>query len=67
MRRIPTDPFGAGGAAHSTIVEPDAFGWGSTVVADFQVGRFNDGGAQAIGWATSTDAGRTWRDGLLPG
>jgi hypothetical protein len=53
-------------AQHSTIAEPDSFSWGSTVVATFQVGRFRDGGAVAIGWATSRDAGRTWRSGRLP-
>jgi hypothetical protein len=37
------------------------------VVAAFQVGRnLGFGGALATGYATSTDAGRTWRSGLLP-
>ena len=53
-------------AQHATIAEPDSFSWGSTVVATFQVGRFQDGGAVSIGWATSRDAGRTWRSGVLP-
>ncbi len=67
VRRISVDVSSGGGAAHATEVEPDSFAWGSTVVADFQVGRFRDGGALAIGFATSSDAGRTWRSGLLPG
>jgi hypothetical protein len=53
-------------AQHATIAEPDTFSWGSVVVAAFQAGRFRDGGAVNIGWATSRDRGRTWRSGLLP-
>src|SRR5439155_3213730 len=30
------------------------------------VGRFQNGGASDVGWATSTDNGRTWSHGLLP-
>jgi len=65
-RRISSDPFGGGGAQHASQAEPDSFAWGSKVVATFQVGRYADGGAQAIGFAVSRDAGRTWRNGLLP-
>jgi hypothetical protein len=36
------------------------------MVAAFQQGRFPDGGASDIGWATSTNAGRTWSAGSLP-
>ena len=57
-----TDPK----AQHRTQVEPDSFAAGRTIVTTFQVGRFFDGGAAAIGFSTSADAGRTWRDGLLP-
>ncbi len=32
----------------------------------FRSARFVDGGAQNIGFARSTDAGRTWRSGILP-
>src|SRR3954447_20125187 len=52
---------------HQTEVEPDTFASGSTVVAAFQVGRISDGGACAIGFATSTNNGGTWKSGLLPG
>ncbi len=65
-RRISRDPF-ADSAVHATEVEPDSFSVGSKVVATFQVGRYPDGGASAIGFATSADAGRTWRSGTLPG
>jgi hypothetical protein len=65
-RLISSDTLGPAPGQHGTEVEPSAAGWGSTAVATFQVGRFVDGGASGIGWATSTDAGRTWRSGVLP-
>ena len=52
-------------AQHATQVEPSSAAAGRTVVAVFQNGRFRDGGAAAIGFATSTDAGASWRDGAL--
>ena len=52
---------------HQTEVEPDTFAAGSTIVSAFQVGRVPNGGAGAIGWATSTDGGTSWSNGLLPG
>jgi len=66
-RRISTDTLTSAGGQHQTEVEPSAFGFGSSVVAAFQVGRYVDGGADGIGWASSADAGRTWRSGILPG
>src|SRR5215467_5595752 len=70
---ISTDPFTQATCAasnttnHHTEVEPDTFSNGSTIVATFQVGRIFDGGACAIGFATSTNNGSTWTTGLLPG
>jgi BNR repeat-like domain len=64
--RISTDPYTDGGGIHATEAEPDSFAWGSTVVATFQVARFSSGGARNIGFAVSGDAGRHWRNGLLP-
>jgi hypothetical protein len=70
---IATDPYTqatcAASAAtnHHTIVEPDTFSNGSTIVAAYQVGRIYDGGACATGFATSTNNGATWTTGLLPG
>lgn len=53
---------------HQTELETDTFSWYTTIVAAFQVGRDNPTyGAQAIGWATSTDRGVTWKSGILPG
>jgi hypothetical protein len=60
------DRFRGLGAQDGTAVEPDSFSRGSTIVAAYQVGRFIDGGALAIGFSTSTNAGQTWRSGLLP-
>jgi hypothetical protein len=50
----------------NTQVEPDSFAWGTKIVATFQDWRIFDGGAAALGWATSTDAGAHWRAGALP-
>jgi len=69
---ISTDPFTQATCAastttnHHTEVEPDTFSFGSTIVAAYQVGRIFDGGACAIGFATSTNNGSTWTTGLLP-
>jgi hypothetical protein len=52
---------------HQTQAEPDSFANGRTIVAVYQVGRAREGGgAAATGFATSVDAGTTWRSGLLP-
>jgi len=66
-RQLSTDTVAADGAQLGTEVEPDSFAFGQTVVAVFQVGRFEGGGATAIGVATSLDGGHHWRSGLLPG
>ncbi len=65
---ISSDPYTNQSSQHRTQVEPDSFGFGNTVVGTFQTGRFNaGGGASNIGWATTTNAGRTWTTGMLPG
>jgi len=69
---ISSDPFTSGTGQNATEVEPHVLSNGTTLVAAFQVGRNaqNSGpgaGAMAIGWATSTDGGNTWTQGLLPG
>src|SRR4051812_25953968 len=69
---ISTDPFvqatckASTFTNHQTEVEPDTFAFGSKLVAAYQVGRINDGGACAIGFATSADNGGKWTSGLLP-
>ena len=63
---ISSDPYTNPTSQHRTQLEPDSFGWGNTVVATFQTGRFFNGGSSNIGWATTTNAGRTWTTGMLP-
>ena len=65
--RLSTDTFTNGTSQHATEVEPDSFSFGSTIVTAFQVGRFSDGGASDIGFATSIDGGSAWTNGYLPG
>ena len=65
--QISSDPYTNTTSNHRTEVEPDTFAFGNTIVAAFQVGRFFDGGASNIGFATSTDRGQTWIHGFLPG
>jgi len=66
-RRLSVDTTTNPASQHETAIEPDSFAYGSTVVAAFQVGRFEKiGAASAIGFAVSTNAGRTWRRGMLP-
>jgi len=64
--RISSDPYTNPTSQHRTEVEPDTFAFGNTIVSAFQVGRFFNGGASNIGWATSTNGGRTWSHGFLP-
>jgi hypothetical protein len=73
LTQISSDPFTQATCKannttnHHTEVEPDTFSNGSTIVAAFQVGRVYDGGACAIGFATTTNNGASWTSGLLPG
>nr|MBA2385366.1 exo-alpha-sialidase [Actinomycetota bacterium] len=53
-------------AQHESEVEPDSQTVGLTTVSVFQVGRIRDGAAASIGFSTSKDGGRTWREGILP-
>ncbi|MDQ3672285.1 MAG: hypothetical protein M3364_07595 [Actinomycetota bacterium] len=65
-RRLSRDPYTGAEAQHESEVEPDSLTVGRTTVATFQVGRRFSGAADNIGFAVSTDDGRTWRSGLLP-
>jgi hypothetical protein len=67
LTRIAVDPFTDPAAQHKTIVEPDTFSFGSTIVATAQFGRIFDGGASDIGFATSSNNGASWSSGVLPG
>lgn len=66
LTRLSRDTYTNASSQHRTQVEPDSFAYGNTIVAVFQTGRFFDGGASNIGWATSTDGGATWTNGFLP-
>src|ERR671924_123390 len=67
LTQISSDPYSNTDSNHKTQVEPDTFAFGNTIVAAFQSGRFFDGGASNIGFATSTNGGETWTHGFLPG
>ena len=66
-RRIHRDRHTNPEAQHESEVEPDSLTVGQTTVALFQVGRNRTGGAASLGFSTTQDGGRTWREGLLPG
>ena len=65
VRQLSRDRSAGFPAQLGTQVEPDSLSAGSTIVTAFQSGRLVDGGAAVIAWATSRDAGRTWRRGFL--
>jgi hypothetical protein len=64
--QLSSDPFTNNTSQHRTEVEPDTFAFGSTIVSAFQVGRFFNGGASDIGFATSNNGGKTFTSGFLP-
>lgn len=64
---IASDPFTNPESQHQTIVEPDTFAFGATIVAAGQSGRYYDGGASGIQYATSTNSGASWTQASLPG
>jgi hypothetical protein len=64
--QISSDPFTNADSQHATQVEPDTFAFGSTIVSAFQSGRFFNGGASDIGFATSQNGGVSWVHGFLP-
>ena len=64
---IATDSFTNSTSQHQTIVEPDTFSFGSTIVAAAQWGRFNDGGSSDIGVSVSSNNGTSWSFPQLPG
>ena len=64
---VSADPFTNATSQHQTQVEPDAFAFGTTIVAAFQSGRFFTAGSSDIMFATSHDSGATWTSLALPG
>ena len=68
--QISTDNFTNSDSVHKTEVEPDSFAWGSTVVMAYHVARRPGSigwGSADVGFSTSTDGGKTWVYGYLPG
>jgi hypothetical protein len=65
--QVSADPYTNASADHATEVEPDTMAVGHTVMSVFQVGRWDNGCSDNIGWAYSTDAGHNWQHGYLPG
>src|SRR3989440_1488845 len=64
--QLSSDPYTNTTSQHKTEVEPDTLSSGLTIVSAFQVGRFFNGGASNIGFATSTNGGKTFTSGFLP-
>jgi hypothetical protein len=67
LTKTGADPFTNSTSQHKTVVEPDTFSFGSTIVAAGQLGRFFGGGASGIGVSTSTNNGASWTGRVLPG
>jgi hypothetical protein len=67
LTQLSQDSYTNTASQHATEVEPGSFSYGSTIVTAFQVARIFGGGGADIGFATSTDAGKTWQNGYLPG
>jgi hypothetical protein len=68
--RISADNLTNTDSVHKTEVEPDTFAWGNTIVSAFHVARRPGSigwGSGDVGFSTSTDAGKTWHYGNLPG
>jgi hypothetical protein len=67
LDRISHDPYTDPLAQHATEVEPLMVANGDTIVTSLQAGRFQFTGSDNIGWATSKDAGKSWKHGFLEG
>ena len=70
LQQISIDRFMNSDSAHRTEVEPHIFSWGSTMVGTYHVARRPGSigwGSADIGFSTSTNGGRTWTYGYLPG
>ena len=68
--RISVDNLTNTDSTHKTEVEPSTFAWGNTLVSAFHVARRPGSigwGSGDVGFSTSTDGGKTWHYGNLPG
>ncbi|MEV1000868.1 sialidase family protein [Nonomuraea sp. NPDC050202] len=66
LTELASDAYANSTAQYGTSAGPDTYQWDSTIVTAQQAGRFHDGGASGITFATSTDNGGTWTKGTLP-
>ena len=64
--RVSSDPITKAGQEHATEAEPDTIAVGNKVLSSFMVGNVPTC-TDDIGWAFSSDGGKTWTHGLLPG
>ncbi len=70
LKQVSVDNFKNSDSVHKTEVEPASFAWGSTIVFTYHVARRPGSigwGSADVGYSTSTDAGKTWTYGYLPG
>src|SRR5205823_3743656 len=67
LQTIAADTFTNPTSQHATIVEPDSYSYGQTMIAAAQWGRFNDGGASDLGVSVSTNDGASFTPQALPG
>src|SRR3954470_20273018 len=67
LTQVFSDPFTNTTSQHRTVVEPDTYSFGSTMVTAARSGRFFDGGGSGIGWATLNGSGAVVANGTLPG
>ncbi len=68
--KISSDNLTNSDSDHKTEVEPSTFAWGNTFVSAFHVARRPGTigwGSGDVGFSTSTDGGKTWHFGNLPG
>jgi hypothetical protein len=67
LTKLSADTCNNASSQHATEVEPDTFAFGSTIVSAYQVARIFGGGGADIGFSTSSNGGKNWSSGLLPG
>src|SRR5579871_2890076 len=70
LKQVSVDNFTNSDSVHKTEVEPASFAWGSTIVFTYHVARRPGSigwGSADVGFSTSTDGGKTWTYGYLPG
>ena len=66
LTQVSSDPIIKAGQEHATEAEPDTIAVGHSVLSSFMVGNVPTC-TDDIGWAFSSDGGKTWAHGLLPG